>query len=311
MSTRPPLTQVTKLHSHTAAVPAPKNRYPLLHLPKEILFKIIEAIGFEDINEDVKAVTRLAVTSKRVLILVEAAAGCTLKALVSPERRFGKPQFNPDNVIEAVSQRKNLRGKYPNITDSNAAPDLSYLDLNGSFSWLPPLRRKSEERMEPHRLGRAIAPKDLDQLIAKAKRLNLKLPTSFLTLMRSSDLQYRIPSSCAAYFTVPPDFVKCPPKLDRNAGDYILRFISDQQGCWYANLYLDVMGQHRVLFADLDPHSIENDIQEDGSATGAVSSVEHAFGLPVAMETKDFEEYLYHTWTNELFYFDEPMEEGS
>lgn len=211
-----------------AAVPAPKNDHPLLHLPKEILFKIIEAIGFEDINGDVKAVTRLAMTSKQVLILVEAAAGCTFKALVSLERRFGKPQFNPDNVKEAVSQRKNLREKHPNITDSNAAPDLSYLDLNGSFSWLPPFKRRSEERLEPHRLGRAIAPKDLDQLIAKAKGLNLKLPTSFLTLMRSTELQHRIPSSCAACFTVPPDFVKCPPKLDRNAGGYILRFISDQ-----------------------------------------------------------------------------------
>lgn len=71
------------------------------------------------------------------------------------------------------------------------------------------------------------------------------------------------------------------------------------------------MGQHCVLFADLDPHSIENDIQEDGRATGAVSSVDHAFRLPDALETKDFEEYLHHTWTNELFYFDELMEEGS
>lgn len=147
--------------------------------------------------------------------------------------------------------------------------------------------------------GPAIEPKALGRLIHDAERLHLRLPPSFLTLMSSEDLQYRIPFSCAAYFLVSsPEFVKCPPSLDRNAGGYLVKFLSDQQGCWYASLYLDTMGQHCVFVSESDPH----DFADDHDDEDMMDDVAKDFVL-AAM---GFEEYSYHTWMNEICYFTLP-----
>lgn len=295
----------------------------LLNLPKETLLKIIKSIGVEDISEDLRAVTRFAMTSKQSLVMVESAVG-SLKELRSLEKRFGEPHFRVDGIAWAISKREDLRSMFPDITEHSMAPTLDYLKLDESLSWLSHLDPYTEKEMEGHYPGPAIRQKPLKNLIAQAESLHLKLPTSFLTLMRSGDLQRRVPSSCAAYFTV-GSLIRCPPSMDRNAGGHVLRFLSDQQGCWYSNLYLDPMGQHCVFFSDgnVDECADDDDDQdeeegeegeeekeeedEDEDEDEAQSGLE-TWAEDISLQALDFEKFLYHTWMNELCYFTLPQE---
>jgi len=273
--------------------------------PKEILFKIIQNIGLDNINEDIKAVTRFAMASKQSLTNVEAAVGSTSKELCSLEKRFGIPCFTPDSIAHALTQRDYLKERFHDITSESTAPNLAYLRLDGSLSWLPPLDPVNKAEMGPHHRGPAIRSKALGKLIAEAERLHLRLAASFLTLVRSIDLQYRIPSSCAAYFEVGSHFVKCPPSMDRNAGGYVIKFLQDQQGCWYASLYLDPMGQHCVFFSALNPHECAEEEDEDEDEDDDVVPMD-AFAKDAVLKAMDFEEFLYHTWMDELCYFTLP-----
>ena len=124
----------------------------LLSLPKEILFKIIQSIGLEDI----KAVTRFVTSSKQSLLSVEAAAGCKLKAMLSLENRFGKPYFTLDDVACDLSQWDDLKERFLNITSNVTAPDLTCLNLDVSLSWLHPFDPETKAEMEPPHLGPAI-----------------------------------------------------------------------------------------------------------------------------------------------------------
>ena len=266
------------------------ERGPLLGLPKEMIYKIIQDIGFEDIQQDVKAVTRFAMTSKQSLRLAEAAAGCALKDLVSLEKRFGRSGFNPDKIGWALSRRDDLKEKYADIPENGIGPDLDYLHLDGSLSWLTPLDDQTGEEWLTYCQGPAIGPRYLRKLIGRAKGLHLTLPPAFVRLIGNEELHNRIPSAFAAEFTCGNQFVKCPRKYDRNAAGYILRFLSDQQGCWYANLYLDPMGQHCVFTTGLDVNYADYCEEEEGERLTEV----------IQMETTSFEEYIYHLWMNEL-----------
>jgi len=58
--------------------------------------------------------------------------------------------------------------------------------------------------------------------------------------------------------------------MDGNAGGYVIKFLQEQQSCWYASLYLDRMGQRCVFFSELNPHArADNDDNEGEDATGA------------------------------------------
>ncbi len=270
----------------------------LLNLPREILIKIIKRIGVEDIGEDLKAVTRFAMTNKQSLTIAEAAVG-SLKRLRSLEMRFGKPCFEVSSAKYALSKIKDFEIMFPKIGPKSSTPDLAYLNLNGSLSWLPSLDSVLEDadEIESYCQEPIMKKKPLKKLIAQAETLHLKIPPPFLTLAKSEDLQRRIPSGDETHISF-GSLIRCSPKTDRNAGGYVLSFLSGYQESWTANLYLDTMGQHCVLYSgeDLCPE----DSDEDGDEGEGEDKEEVWKGDAVTLQALDFEEYMYHTWINEL-----------
>ena len=270
----------------------------LLSLPNEVLYSIVKSFVREDIRNDVRVITRFAMTSKRSLLIVEAAIDCKLQYLYALEHRFGKPVFSTSSgIIYALNHRDDLKKRYPEINTTSAIPDLSYLNLDGSLSWLPPFDPKFAARMKRCHQDPAISSKALKILIAEAERLHLRLPAAFLSLMRSKKLLNRFPSACSATFDVGPGLMEYPATADRNAGGYVIKFMKEEQGYWYASLYLDPMGQHCVLVSGIDPHTV------DKSGQGMdKTEMMRDYASDATLEITDFEAWLYHVWMNETCY---------
>ncbi len=272
----------------------------LLQMPTEVLINIVKSIGVEDIGEGLKAVTRFAMTSKQSLIIAEAAVG-SLKRLRSLEKRFGKPCFDVFGPKYALSWREDFREMFPNLSPKSPAPKLAYLNLNGSLSWLPPLDSVLEypDEIESYCQETIMKEKSLNKLIAQAESLHLKFPPSFLTLAKSKDLQRRIPSSDQTHVSI-GSLIRCSPETDRNAGGYVLSFLSGYKESWTANLYLDTMGQHCVLHSGEDLYPEDSD--EDGDEGEGEDKEEVWKDDAVTLQALDFEEYMYHTWISEYMY---------
>ena len=280
---------------HSIEAGADKGRC-LLDLPKEIIFKIIQDIGFEDIQVEVKAVTCLAMTSKQSLLLVEAAAGCNLRDLVSLERRFGQATFNLKNISWALSQRDDLKEQYSDFTANTFAPNLDYLSLDGSLSWLTPLDDEMDEEGKSFRYCDLVTPEDLEKFFASAARMPFTLPAAYITWITDKELQDRLPAASCMCFPCRPEFVKCPADADQNAGGYLVRVMSDHRGCWDNYLYLDSFGGHCVLCSlnDIDDPRLEEVSESE--------VILEDFWI----KANTFEEYLYHTWMNNLLPFTIP-----
>lgn len=194
---------------------------------------------------------------------------------------------------------------FPNIGPQSPAPDLAYLNLNGSLSWLSPLDSDSdsdsdsndysdsdiEEHKETYFQEPTIKAGPLKKLMTQAERLRLTFPPSSLTLVISEDLQRRIPTTTETQSSL-GSLMKCSPETDRNAGGYVSKFLSGYEASWTANLYLDTMGQHCVSYSGEDIGAEESDEDEDGQ--------EEWTGDAITLQALDFEEYMYHIWINEL-----------
>jgi len=277
----------------------------LLKMPKEILFKIIKCIGVKKISKNLKAVTRFAMTSKQSLIIAEAAVG-SLKELRSLEKRFGKPYFEVSSVKWALSEREDFMEMFPDISPESLGPDLGYLNLNGSLTWLPPLDcdsdsgRGTRDIIETCFRKPRVKARELKELIAQAKRLHLKLPPSFLTMVRSEDLQRCIPSFDDKYFFV-GSLRKCTRIFDRNAGGYILRFLLNGED-WAWNLYLDTMGQHCVFFTTEDIEDFAQEVEERDEDEDEDEDLPEKWAGGAVLQALDFEEFMYHTWINQTLW---------
>jgi len=222
------------------------------------------------------------------------------------------------NISKKLYQSFDLESKRPGkyeATPSSAStrPNLDYLDLNGDLSWLQPLDNTTAKEMEPHHHGLAASNAQVDELIKDAERLNLALPDTFVRFIRDKDLQYRVPSCSAAYFFLGDGFRRCPPTIDKGAGGYIIRFLSDQQGCWYLSLYLDPSDQkgHCVLFSQEDPnHPSEGDEDERSTDEGVEMDTAKEEG-PKLAALQDNDAYMAGTSFEECLasmYFEERIQ---
>ena len=151
----------------------------LLSFPTELLFEIVRSIGLWDVNSDVKAVLRFAMTSKQSWSVAESALGCTFKELLSLERRFVAYPMRRFFVPEDFSDQRNshLWGLGP--WNGDVCPDLSYLKLDGSLSWLKPHNPElaTEITQVPTQRSEAI-----ENLTAQASRQHLQIPPPFFML---------------------------------------------------------------------------------------------------------------------------------
>lgn len=282
---------------------ASSNLTTLHQMPIEILINVVKSIGVEDIREGLKAVTRFAMTSKQSLIVVEAAVG-SLKELRSLEKRFGTPCFEVSSAKDALSEIMDFEKVFPNISPKSSAPDLAYLNLNGSLSWLPSLDSVLENgnMIDSYYSKPVMKKRSLKKLLTQAESLHLKIPPSFLTLANSEVLQRRIPGSDDTHFSF-GSLIRCSPRTDRNAGGYVLGFLTGYS--WAAYLYLDTMGQHCVLYSseDICPEDSDEDSEKDEDEDKVEDKEEVWRGdaiTLVKLEALDFEEYIYHLWIDEL-----------
>lgn len=131
-------------------------------------------------------------------------------------------------------------------------------DVGEALGWLGPLDERTVRVMEIHRSYQKPE-RSLDVIIASAQRLGLTLPASFLHLMGSEELQNRIPSCTACYFSLSRDVVPCPATED----GYIVRFLNDQQGVLYWYLYLTPRGEQCVLVSPFELDDLSGDDTDD------------------------------------------------
>ena len=160
-----------------------------------------------------------------------------------------------------------------------------------SLAWLGPLDERTDQQMQIHR-DRQVASGKLDQIVASAQRLGLTLPPSFLRLMGSPELQERIPSCTACYFSLSDDIIPCPGSEQ----GYIVRFLNDQQEVllWY--LYLTPAGEQRVL---VSPYSLEEVAQR-----GPLSDEWRQAILANTFEcAPTFAEFIYRFWLENVIWF--------
>jgi hypothetical protein len=160
-----------------------------------------------------------------------------------------------------------------------------------SLAWLGPLDERTDQQMQIHR-DRQVASGKLDQIVASAQRLDLTLPPSFLRLMGSTELQNRIPSCTACYFSLSDDIIPCPGSEQ----GYILRFLNDQQEVllWY--LYLTPTGEQRVLVSPFMLDEVEKNGPMNEQSRQAVS--DNTFEC-----APTFAEFIYRFWLENVIWF--------
>jgi len=104
-------------------------------------------MGLEDINED-KGRHPLPYDQQAIAAVGGGGGGMHLEG-IALENRFGKPYFTLDGVSCGLSQWDDLKERSLNITSKITAPDLTYLNLDVSLSWLHPLAPETKAEMEP------------------------------------------------------------------------------------------------------------------------------------------------------------------
>ncbi|RMJ11791.1 hypothetical protein CDV36_008562 [Fusarium kuroshium] len=290
----------------------------LLTLPQELLLKVVKELHLADVE------TLAQTFNKRI--------HATCMPFLTKRIAARKHSNRMKECFGAVETRSHLFKLSGDVAEQlgfdgvdeieipQGPTSVEYLNLNGDLSWMVPL---DPQTMMGYDQGPAARnPKFIDKLIADAKKLGLELPPGFVTFMRSEELQYRIPSAQAAYFTLAEDgFRKCPDKIDNGLGGYIIRFFVDQQWCWVWNLYI-YPGGSAVLGSpgDLnrDPKEAADQLLEEGRATQEEIDRAKEMGFPLAyamendlvLHSLGFEEFLATTYYEELIFFTMDGETG-
>ncbi|KAH7266470.1 hypothetical protein NW759_015005 [Fusarium solani] len=286
----------------------------LLSLPQELLLKVVKELHLADVETLAQTFNRRIHATCMPFLTKRIAAR---KHSNRMKECFGTHEARGHlyKLSGDVAEQLGFDG-VDEISIPEGPTSVEYLDLNGDLSWMEPLDPHTAQSMEPYHQGPAAEdPKLIDKLIADAEKLGLELPPGFVTFMRSEELQYRIPSAQAAYFTLAEDgFRKCPDKLDNGLGGYIIRFFVDQQWCWVWNLYI-YPGGNAVLGSpgdlNCDPEEAADQLLEEGRATQEEIDKAREMGFPLtyAMENDlvlhslGFEEFLATTYYEELMFF--------
>jgi hypothetical protein len=164
--------------------------------------------------------------------------------------RFGPPHRSSGICIGSpvdYHQRSGLLKDKYNAPAEGALADLDYLKLNGDLHWLQPFDEAGPETHLGWPRGKGASKEELDALVASGKRVGVEFPPGFITVMGSTDLIERFFLG-GDFFSLGPSLVKC--NSDDDSIGYVIRFLSDQQGCGYWALYIAPGGYHCVLFGN-------------------------------------------------------------
>lgn len=194
-------------------------------------------------------------------------------------------------------------------------PDLRWMNLDGSFRWLEPLDEMTADEMEPH-TGREgdhpiLTTEEYELIARKADETGLTLPRGFKKFATSDRLHHRVPSHTACYFDI-SRIIKCPPKVDNDAGGYLMRFYCDQQGCGFSYLYMNRSGDHCVICSYADAYvGVNPEIGAEGEEKDTDPEeyededpdFEHLVNESFTIAGLTFEEYIVSVYYEELLNF--------
>jgi hypothetical protein len=115
---------------------------------------------------------------------------------------------------------------------------LDYLDICGDLHWLAPLDEHTAKANLPWEVTcPAVSEKQMEELLATADKLGLKLPTCFSRIMTDIELQSRIPfGGCNDFDLGQPvklwssKIIQSEEFLEFRVDEYAIQFLSDQQG---------------------------------------------------------------------------------
>ncbi len=133
----------------------------------------------------------------------------------------------------------------------------------------------------------------LKSIVASARHLGLALRGAFLRLMSSPELQDRIPSCTACYFSL-SQLAFCPGS--KEAG-YVLRFLHDQQDCGIWHLYLTPHGDECVLASGTYLDLVYTNPDQVGHITEKEAVKQTWVCAP------SFEAFLYRFWMENVIWF--------
>jgi hypothetical protein len=157
--------------------------------------------------------------------------------------------------------------------------------FTGDFAWLTAQAAGADAYyMEPGPMTRP-ALHLADRQLARA---GLALPTSFVTFMSSAELRRRVPSGTRNGW----ELSNLAPSPAQDQG-FLLRFMHDQQGCWFFYLYLAPDGSSPVL-GSIDLFTPEQDGDDDRTLTAA------EFMKSATWMAPDFEQFLYRYWVDNV-----------
>ncbi len=187
-----------------------------------------------------------------------------------------------------VRPRKGTYGPY----DFFALPSLPF-ELRGDWNWL--------RTAEP--LERSIV-EDPEQILSFLQSLRdavavkgLSLPDCFVQFLSEPNLAQRVRSNTDCFLDIGSGVVASPI-----GGGYLIRFLSDSQGCLFWYLYLTANGDHAVL----SPSDLYGSPAEEQGFYSYVDGEKHLAGRKaenISFAAESFEAFICRFWIENEIWF--------
>jgi len=165
------------------------------------------------------------------------------------------------------------------------------------LAWIPSLSPAVDQRIRPHRAdtnwARHRTPGNLSRLVHAAEQADLRLPSSFLQLMASLELQDRIPSCTACYFDLDGRILPCPDRPDLS----LVPLLVDQQAV--VTWYLLLEGRRHLVVASWINLVLHDDEEPDGDFDEAYAD----FAESTFICARSFDEFLNRFWFENTLWF--------
>ncbi|KAI1881606.1 hypothetical protein JX265_000432 [Neoarthrinium moseri] len=273
----------------------------LCSLPPELIREILSYLPLQIVEQVALTFTHPITEISIPMIQGRLKARRTLKRLSA---RFGGLNYEPKvdgDFLGSQKGRRLLNLSPRDIIKTRPPaqlPDLSYLNLCGDLNWLKPLgERLDAEAEEPPSI--VFVGPEFEDMVKSAQQAEVELPPSFLVFIQDAELRRRVLSSNAAYFRLGEGGLhKVPESLDGGAGGYMIRILSDQQGCYFIHLYLEPGkdGAHCLLLTYDDYYS-RYDTDDEDEKNVADDDME------VSLVGVDFEEWLANMYYEEMLWY--------
>ena len=211
---------------------------PFFLLPDEIILQICSLTSSPDIDNFAlvnKTTYRVCYDRLKERQIIKKNARVMTKRF-----KLTAHKYTPQTLGFAHMRRIIVLNEIGSFHSECALEHMEYLELNGDLHWLQPMDEKSAEEARRWYQGEAAPEKKIADLEATAKRLGLQLPGGFLKMMGSNELigRMNLGSDCFNLGSL----VMCDPTDDGDGGGYMVRFLCDQQGCLFWNLYMSPDG---------------------------------------------------------------------